>query len=65
MDVEIGSNLSYVCRSLLTARDLIKEGSKLQARDGRYIKVSTHKWLTQPNFFGRGSTQSVGEGLDS
>ena len=24
MDVEIGSNLSYVCRSLLTARDLIK-----------------------------------------
>ena len=53
MDVEIGSNLSYVCRILLTARDLIKEGSKLQAGDGRYIKVSTHKWLTHnPIFLG-------------
>ena len=53
MDVEIGSNLSYVCRILLTARDLIKEGSKLQVGDGRYIKVSTHKWLTHnPIFWG-------------
>ena len=53
MDVEIGSNLSYVCRSLLTARDLNKEGSKLQVGDGRYIKVSTHKWLTHnPIFWG-------------
>ena len=53
MDVEIGSNPSYVWRSLLTARDLIKEGSKWQVGDGRYIKVSTHKCLTdKPIFLG-------------
>ena len=40
-------------RSILAARDLIKEGSKWQVGDGRYINVSTHKWLTlKPIFLG-------------
>ena len=39
--------------SLLAARDLIKEGSKWQIGDGRYINVSNHKWLThKPVFLG-------------
>ena len=56
MDAEVSSNPSYVWRSLLAARDLIKEGSKWQVGDGRYIKVSTHKWLTHKPIFLRGST---------
>ena len=53
MDAEIGSNPSYVWRSLLAARDLIKEGSQWQVGDGSYIEVSTHKWLTlKPIFLG-------------
>ena len=46
MDAEMGNNPSYVWRSLLVARDIIKEGSKWQVGDGSYIEVSTHKWLT-------------------
>ena len=38
MDVEIGSNPSYVWRSLLIARDLIKEGSKWQVGDEDILK---------------------------
>ena len=53
MDAEISSNPSYVWRSLLVARDLIKEGSQWEVGDGSYIKVSTHKWLThKPIFLG-------------
>ena len=51
MDAEVGSNPSYVWRSLLGARDLIKEGSKWQVGDGTYINVSTHKWLTHKLIF--------------
>ena len=53
MDAEVGSNPSYVWRSLLATRDLIKEGSKWQVGDGRHIEVSTPKWLThKPIFLG-------------
>ena len=53
MDAEVGNNPLYVWRSLQATRDLIKEGSKWQVGDGRYIKVSTHKWLThKPIFLG-------------
>ena len=53
MDGEIGSNPSYVWRSLLVARDVIKEGSKWTVGDGRYIEVSNHIWLThKPIFLG-------------
>ena len=54
MDVEIGNNPSYVWRSLLAAREVIKEGSKWQVGDGRYIDVSKHNWLThKPIFLGK------------
>ena len=51
MDAEMGNNPSYVWRSLLAARDIIKEGSKWQVGDGRYVEVSTHKWLTHKLVF--------------
>ena len=60
MDAEVGSNPSYVWRSLLAARDVIFEGSKWEVGDGSRIEVSTHKWIShkplflveiQPNLF--------------
>ena len=54
MDVEIGNNPSYVWRSLLATKEVIKKGSKWQVGDGRYIDVSKHKWLThKPIFLGK------------
>ena len=51
MDAQIGSNPSYVWRSLLAARDVIKEGSKWKVGDGRYNEVSNHKWPTHKRIF--------------
>ena len=53
MDAKMGNNPSYVWRSLLVARDIIKEGSKWPVGDGSYIEVSMQKWLThKPVFLG-------------
>ena len=46
MFAELGNNPSFVWRSLLAARDLIREGSRWQVGDGRSIGVFTHRWLT-------------------
>ena len=43
MNAELGNNPSYVWRSLMTARDIITEGSVSRVGDGWYIEVSTHK----------------------
>ena len=45
MMAELGSNLSFVWRSLLAARDIIYSGSQWRVGDGRDIGVFTHKWL--------------------
>ncbi|XP_075670379.1 putative mitochondrial protein AtMg00310 [Castanea sativa] len=42
---ELGSNSSIVWRSLLAAREVIREGSMWQIGDGRRIGLTTHKWL--------------------
>ena len=53
METKLSNNPSYVWRSLLAARDLIREGSIWQVGDGRTIEVSTHKWLShKPVFIG-------------
>ena len=53
MDAELGSNPSYVWRSLLAAREIICEGSKWEVGDGRTICVTTRKWLShKPIFMG-------------
>ena len=46
MMANVGSNPSFVWRSLLTARDIIFRGSKWRVGNGRTIGVYTHKWLT-------------------
>ena len=53
MEARLGNNPSYVWRSLLAARELIREGSIWQVGDRRTIEVSTHKWLShKPVFIG-------------
>ena len=48
MEAELGSNPSYVSRSLLSAREVIQEGSKWRVGHGQYIEVERHKWLPRP-----------------
>ena len=43
---ELGNNPSFVWRSLLLARDVIKEGTRWKVGDGRSIGVFTHSWLS-------------------
>ena len=46
MEAELGHNPSYVCCSLLAARDIIRAGSQWKVGDGRRIKVAVDKWLS-------------------
>ena len=53
MEVELGNNPSYVWKSLLAARDILKEGAQWKVGDGQSIGVSAHKWLPhKPIFLG-------------
>ena len=54
-------------RTLLAARDLIREGSIWQVVDGRSTEVSTHKWLShKPVFIGEPrSNLMVSEFMDA
>ena len=43
LDVDLGANTSMVWRSLLQARDVIREGSIWQVGNGQTIGINTHK----------------------
>ncbi|XP_075658626.1 putative mitochondrial protein AtMg00310 [Castanea sativa] len=51
MEAELGTNPSFVWRSLLQAREVVREGSIWEVGDGRSIGVNTHKWLSRPPQF--------------
>ncbi|XP_075640643.1 uncharacterized protein LOC142612431 [Castanea sativa] len=51
MEAELGTNPSFVWRSLLQAREVITKGSIWEVGDGRSIGVSSHKWLPRPPQF--------------
>ena len=46
MEAELGCNPSFVWRSLLEARELIRAGTTWQVGDGQSIEVNDHRWLT-------------------
>ena len=48
MTAQLGSNSSFVWRSLLAARDIIFNGSKWWVEDGKTVGVYSHKWLSHP-----------------
>lgn len=64
MEAGLGNNPSYVWRSLLAARELIREGSIWQVGDGKTIEVSTHKCLShKPVFIGEPRPNLMVSGL--
>ena len=48
MTAQLGSNPSFVWRSLLAARDIIFNGSKWQVGNGKTVGIYSHKWLSHP-----------------
>lgn len=53
MEAELGSKPSYVWRSLLMAREIIRKGTKWRVGDERHIEVTAHKFFTHdPVFLG-------------
>ena len=48
MDAKLGHNPSFVWRSLLAARDVIRVGSMWKIGDGQSIKITCNKWLQHP-----------------
>ena len=51
MLAELGPNPSFVWRSLLAARDVIREGSTWRVGDGQNIGVLLDKWLQNKSVF--------------
>ena len=51
MEAELGTNPSYVWWSLLTAREIIRKGTRWRVGDGRHIQVAAHKWLNHDPIF--------------
>ena len=60
---DVGSNPSFVWRSLLSARDVITKGSIWSIRDGGTAGITSHKWLPYPPTFhvGVDTSLKVGE----
>ena len=51
MEAKLGYNPSFVWRSLLEARELIRAASVWKVGDGKSIKVDDHRWLPHPPQF--------------
>ena len=66
LKAELGHNPSYVWRSLLAARDIIRAGSQWKVGDGKKIRGAVDNWLThKPIFTGEDQTNMlVGELID-
>ena len=59
MEAELGTNPSFVWRSLLQAREMIREGLVWQIGNRQHISINTHKWLFRPPVFREGADQSL------
>ena len=47
MDAQVGKNPSYIWRSILAAKLVIKKGARWVVDDGRSIKIWEEKWIPQ------------------
>jgi len=59
MEAELGCNPSFVWRSLLEARELIRAGTAWQVGDGQGIEVNDHRWLNHPPQFRHGADTNM------
>lgn len=53
LDANLGSNPSFVWRSLLQAWDVIFEGLTWKVGSGSLVDIATHKWMPRPPCFRR------------
>jgi len=51
MEAELGNNPSFMWRSLLETRNLIRAATVWEVGDGRSIKIDDHRWLPHPPQF--------------
>jgi len=59
MDAKLGSNPSFVWRSLLQARELLQEGSTWKIGDGKNVGIDSHKWLPNTPRFKPSADQTL------
>ena len=59
MEAELGSNPSFVWRSLLQARELITACFAWKIGDGEIVGIESHKWLPRPPSFKPGADRSL------
>ena len=59
MDAELGHNPSFVWRTLLAARDLIREGSLWKIGNGQSVQINCNKWLPHPPLFKPGANTNM------
>ena len=66
MEAELGHNPSFVWRSLLAARELIREGSMWKIGNGQSVEVSDKTWLPHRPLFkpGANTEMKVGDLID-
>ncbi|XP_075650085.1 putative mitochondrial protein AtMg00310 [Castanea sativa] len=51
LEAELGHNPSYVWRSLMAARDIIRAASKWKVGDSKKIRVAVDNWLAHKPVF--------------
>lgn len=51
MDSKLGSNPSYIWRSILWGREGIEVGSRWRIGDGKNVSIYHHRWLPRPSTF--------------
>lgn len=51
MEASIKRNASYMWKSILAAKELVKEGSRWKVGSEKTIKIWGDKWLTSPLTF--------------
>ena len=51
LELELGTNPSFVWHFLMAARDIIHVGSRWTIGEGKNISVASHSWLPHPLVF--------------
>lgn len=59
LEAKTRNNASFMWRSILAAKELIKQGSRCQVGNGEKIKIWGDNWLVNPSYFQVQSTISV------
>ncbi|KAF5481094.1 hypothetical protein F2P56_001779 [Juglans regia] len=62
LNAKVGSNSSYIWRSILSARELLKVGLHWRIRNAKSMRIWSDPWLPQPTtFIPQSGNKSLGE----